>query len=198
MAQWKSCIDNYTKDYGRIEYPILMYQKYNEHYGIIQTLEDKTYAEKIQKKHLGERWLICHIQNAYDGDPRCPPSNGGTPVVNYGIFMDNFGQVWKIYTELGTTNEQKRQVIELNDSLYPLSNNLIDLAKATMSSWLGRVDFKPHDHSPPTIPPKCILDCFIGIAEATYNLHTGLDDKDHSIKQLEFELEKLTIRKKND
>lgn len=102
------------------------------------------------KKALEDRWLIVHIQNAFDGwPPEC---------TKYSLYMDNYGQVWKIYTE------HKRIIEPCNSSRYPLTDALIDLAKKTMAPWLGQMEFRGEGIRPPRIPPKDALDSYVDIS----------------------------------
>ncbi len=187
-----------TPNYGKIEYPSLTVTAPNPLYpsyaGI--THSDNSYEKIIQEKHLGERWLIVLIQNGiWDRDPNHQYAEFRP--LQYNLYMDNYGQVWKIYLEKGAAPYQERLVYEENNSLYPLSNDLIDIAKVTMTAWLGRHSQRNEGLNHIVTPPKPFLDAFInykGVQEEDElyaRLYQSADDYEKLEK--EFEIQKKRI-----
>jgi hypothetical protein len=178
----------YTPNYGKIDYPSFLYKKPGGYD------YDITYKKEIQEKHLGQRWLIVLIQELRDGV-------GFDYTAKNNLYMDNYGQVWKIYLENHWNPYIKILVSKENDSLYPLSDDLIDLAKATMTSWLHRI-IPGEGVRPRATPPKPFLDAFINIGKAIYEdsekedelyaeLYQSADDYEKLEK--EFEIQKKRI-----
>ena len=89
---------------------------------------------------LGNRYLIAehNLPTYFDHG-----HYGGELNCNFSLYIDNYGQVWKIYLENGTYPEQKKRIIPLNRSDCPLTDYLIDCAK---KEWLG--------HGPSPLNPK--------------------------------------------
>ena len=183
----------YTLDYGKIEYPTHTFIGPCNSTGYPTTVVDKSFPNKLDNS-LQERWIIVHIQRAYDGDTSCPPANGGVPVVNYSLYMDNYGQIWKIYTERGATPEQQKCIISLNKSTIPLTDQLIDLAKTTMSPWLGRNTHNCHQMDRPAIIPKPVLDSFVNQGKIYLEAAIRIDELEEELD----DYKKLLISKKND
>ena len=81
---------------------------------------------------LGDRYLIAehNLPTYFDHG-----HYGGELNCNFGLYLDNYGQVWKIYLEDGSYPEQKKRIIPLNRSDCPLTDYLIDYAK---KEWQGQ------------------------------------------------------------
>jgi hypothetical protein len=109
--------------------------------------------------------------------------------------MDNYGQVWRIYLEKGAAPYQERFVYEYNDSLYPLSDDLIDIVKATMTAWLDRYTQNTGVNHP-AIPPKSFLDAFINIGKAIHKIqyHTYGDEEEDDEEDDEEESDKVSLK----
>lgn len=145
-----------TQNYGTIGYPSMVYPVQVPGSGWPGYVEDLNFKQAI-KKVLKDRWLIVHIQDAFDGWP-----GAGSSVTKWSMYMDNYGQVWKIYTEGKYSPERQSDIfVPLNTSNTPLNNKLIDIAKSTMSQYLGKAEFRGEGFRPPVIPPKNVLDSFV-------------------------------------